>query len=92
VSVKEWRPCCLAPPPAGGPEKTGGRVSLRGVAEGALREAHESREALQDLCGADQRPESWLGAFRRHEDQVSEAARDRLARAPARKLKGTAVT
>ena len=54
-------------------------VDFEFVADGVTRNAHVSREALQDHCGADERPESWLGAFRRNEDRICEAARERLA-------------
>jgi hypothetical protein len=54
-------------------------VDFELLVDGVVRKAHVSRAALQDHCGADDRPESWLGAFRRHEEQISEAARERLA-------------
>jgi hypothetical protein len=54
-------------------------VDFEFVVDGIPRKAHVSREALEDHCGADAQPDSWLAAFRRNEDRISEAARVRLA-------------
>jgi hypothetical protein len=54
-------------------------VDFEFVADGVPRKAHVSREALEAHCGAEEQPESWLAAFRRNEDRISEAARVRLA-------------
>jgi hypothetical protein len=54
-------------------------VDFEFVVDGIPRKAHVSREALEDHCGADEQPESWLAAFRRNEDRISQAARVRLA-------------
>ena len=53
-------------------------VDFEFVVDGVVRKAHVSRAALQDHCDADERPESWVGAFRRHEDRITGAARERL--------------
>jgi hypothetical protein len=54
-------------------------VDFEFVVDGIARRAHVSRVALEDHCGAEEQPESWLAAFRRNEDRISEAARVRLA-------------
>ena len=54
-------------------------VDFEFLEDGVPRKAHVSRAALQDHCGADDRPESWLEAFRRDEDRITAAARERLA-------------
>ena len=53
-------------------------VDFEFVVDGVVRKAHVSRAALQDHCGADERPESWLGALKRNEDRICQAARERL--------------
>jgi hypothetical protein len=53
-------------------------VDFEFIADGALRKAHVSRQALENHCGADPQSESWVAAFRRNEERISEAARARL--------------
>jgi hypothetical protein len=54
-------------------------VDFEFAVEGVPKKAHVSRAALVAHCGADEQPESWLAAFRRNQDLISDAARARLA-------------
>ncbi len=54
-------------------------VDFELVVDGIPRKAHVSRAALEDHCGGHAQPDSWLAAFRRNEDRISEAARVRFA-------------